>query len=73
MLFRSALLVGSDDPIALAAAIREVYWGTAAAARRASAARLRLEHEYAVGPWLDRYETVYRLVSAQVSVPRTAA
>ncbi len=68
-----ALLVGSDDSIALAAGIRDVFWGTAAAARRASTARRRLEHEYAVGPWLDRYETVYRLVTTHVSVPRTAA
>lgn len=70
---REAVLVRSDDPVALAAGIRDVYWGTAAAARRASSARLRLEHEYAVGPWLDRYATVYRHVTRQVSIPRTAA
>ena len=74
-----AVLVRSEDAIALAAAIREVYWSPAAAARRAGAARRRLEHEFAIGPWLGRYEQVYRSL-ARVdagqpvhSPPRTAA
>src|SRR5439155_1688355 len=35
----------------------------AAAARRARAARLRLEREFGVGPWLDRYAGIYRLIT----------
>ena len=57
-----AALVPSDDPVALAAGIRAVYRIPAAARARAAAARARLERDFSVAPWLDRYETIYRLV-----------
>jgi len=58
-----AALVTPDDPLALATAIRAVYHDRAAAERRAAAARIRLEREFGVAPWLDRYEAVYGLVT----------
>ncbi|PYO73016.1 MAG: hypothetical protein DMD64_08725 [Gemmatimonadetes bacterium] len=58
-----AVLVASEDPVGLAAGIRDVYAHAAAAARRARAARLRLEREFGVGPWLDRYAGIYRLIT----------
>jgi L-malate glycosyltransferase len=57
---REALLVRPNDPEALGAAIREVHTGREAAARRAAAARRRLEHEFAPEPWLARHEEIYR-------------
>lgn len=57
-----ALLVPSEDPRALAAAIRAVHDDAAAAAARAARARLRLETDHAPGPWLDAYEDLYRRV-----------
>jgi len=58
-----AVLVASEDPVGLAAGIRDVYAHADAAARRARAARLRLEREFGVGPWLDRYAGIYRLIT----------
>jgi glycosyltransferase involved in cell wall biosynthesis len=67
------VLVPPNDPIALAAEIRRAWADPAAAARRASAARARLERDFGVAPWLDRYETVYRLVRKRVASPAPAA
>ena len=67
-----AVLVRSEDPAALAAGIRAVYLHPAAAARRARAARFRLERDFGVGPWLDRYVSIYRLVSRGASAPKAA-
>jgi glycosyltransferase involved in cell wall biosynthesis len=69
-----AVLVSSEDPRALADAIRDVYTHTAAAARRARAARTRLERDYSVGPWLERYTNIYRLVARRraASTPAVA-
>ena len=58
-----AVLVASEDAVGLAAGIRDVYAHADAAARRARAARLRLEREFGVGPWLDRYAGIYRLIT----------
>jgi glycosyltransferase involved in cell wall biosynthesis len=58
-----AVLVPSEDSRALAAAIHDVQAHAAAAARRARAARERLEREFGVGPWVERYLDVYRLVA----------
>lgn len=58
-----ALLVPSGEPRALAAAIRDVYTRPAAAAQRAHAARARLERDFGVSPWLERYVDIYRLVT----------
>ena len=57
---QEALLVGADDPAALAAAIRAVHADPAAAAARARRANERLASDFAPGPWLERYERIYR-------------
>ena len=59
---QDALLVGADDPAALAQAIRAVHADPAAAAQRARRANERLAREFAPGPWLERYERIYRSV-----------
>ena len=64
-----AALVPSEDPVALAAAIRAVYRDAAAARARAAAARARLEREHSVAAWLGRYEAIYRVVSRGAPVP----
>jgi colanic acid biosynthesis glycosyl transferase WcaI len=65
-----ALLVPSEDPAALAAAIRAVYADPATAAARARAARRRLDAEFGVGEWLARYDATY---DAVVRAPSRAA
>jgi glycosyltransferase involved in cell wall biosynthesis len=57
-----AILVPSDDPASLAVAVRDILCNPAAARDRARAARHRLEQDFAVRPWLERYETVYRAI-----------
>lgn len=61
---REGLLVPSENPRALAAALRSAFAHRAAATERASAARVRLERDFSVGPWLERYLDVYRRVAA---------
>ena len=58
-----ALLVPSDDPASLAAALRDTLANPDAAAVRARAAQRRLEREFAAQPWLARYETLYRAIA----------
>ena len=58
-----ATLVPSGDARALAAGIRDAYTQPEAAARRARAARERLERDFSVGPWVERYMDIYRLVA----------
>ncbi len=53
-----AILVDPDDPSALARAIRSVFGDRDAAARRARAARERLERDFRLAPWLSQYEEV---------------
>ncbi len=67
-----ALIIEPEDPLALAGGIRDVYDRPALAARRAHAARARLEREFGVGPWLDRYVDIYELVAQGVSTPAAA-
>jgi glycosyltransferase involved in cell wall biosynthesis len=55
-----ALLVPPDDPAAIAAAVREVLRNPMAARARADNARRRLGREFALDPWLIRYEALYR-------------
>jgi glycosyltransferase involved in cell wall biosynthesis len=57
-----AVLVGADDPAALARAIRSVRADPAAAADRARRAQERVAKEFALGPWLEQYERIYRSV-----------
>lgn len=62
-----ALLVESENPSALAAAIRMVFLDRAAATERVHASRARLETAFAVEPWLDAYDRIYHGIQA---VPR---
>jgi glycosyltransferase involved in cell wall biosynthesis len=64
-----AALVGADDPTALAAAIHAVYRNTLAAQQRARAARARLERDFSVTPWLQRYEAIYAAVARGAPAP----
>ena len=57
-----AVLVPPEDPLALAQAIRRVAEDPRQAEVRAHAAQQRLASAFAEGPWLDRYEAVYRAV-----------
>lgn len=57
-----AILVPPEDPRSIAEAIRATAADPRAAAARAAAARRRLEADFAAGPWLDRYEDLYRKV-----------
>lgn len=57
---REALLVPPEDPGALADAVGRVRRAPGAARDRARRARARIEREFAPGPWLDRYEELYR-------------
>jgi len=60
-----ALIIPPEDPRAVATALREVFRNRAAARRRACAARERLEREFGLALWLQRYEAVYRAVRRQ--------
>ena len=66
---QDALLVPAEHPAAIAEAIRRVRADRAAALTRATSARARLERDYTVGPWVERYLDVYRAV---VTTPRLA-
>jgi glycosyltransferase involved in cell wall biosynthesis len=57
---REALLVQSEDPTALARAIDAVLAEPSSAMTRARAARCRLDTDFALAPWLTRYEAIYR-------------
>ena len=55
-----AMLVPPEDNHMLAEAIRTVFSEPERAHRKAAAARARVESEFALEPWLARYEQVYR-------------
>lgn len=55
-----AWLVPAEDPEALAAAIREALERPDTAKSRAARAAERLAETYALEPWLDAYEKIYR-------------
>jgi glycosyltransferase involved in cell wall biosynthesis len=57
---QEAWLVPAENPSALALAIREAWSRPDTRQARAGAARRRLESQFAVEPWLDRYEALYR-------------
>ena len=54
-----AALVAAEDAEGLAAEVRGVFANPGRAAGRAAVARRRLEREFAVGPWVERYRDVY--------------
>ncbi|HKK07243.1 MAG TPA: hypothetical protein VKA44_00010, partial [Gemmatimonadota bacterium] len=56
----AALLVRPEDPAALAGALRRVYECPAEARDLVEAARGRLDADFRLERWIDRYETVYR-------------
>jgi len=58
-----ALLVPSEQPAVLAAAIEAVADDPSAAAARATRARERLERDYSTATWLERHELLYRALS----------
>ena len=55
-----ALLVPPNDPAALAGAIRAAVNDSAAARDRAGRAAARVAALYALEPWLDRHDAIYR-------------
>jgi glycosyltransferase involved in cell wall biosynthesis len=59
---REAILVASDDPKALAAAIRTALDDPAASLSRAALAKERLKAEFTMEAWLERYESLYRSI-----------
>jgi glycosyltransferase involved in cell wall biosynthesis len=54
-----ALLVPSENPSALAVAIRSVVLDRPQAMKRAERAHVRLQSQFALEPWLDGYERIY--------------
>lgn len=60
-----AFLVPAEDPRALAAAIAALRANPDEAGRRAAAARRRLERDFALEPWLHRYEELYRSLARE--------
>lgn len=57
-----AVLVSSGDVPALAREVEEVLADPPGAAERARAAKHRLEQDFAVRPWVQRYREVYQAV-----------
>lgn len=55
-----ALLVPPEEPEVLARAVARVREDPDGAEERARRARCRLQEEFAVEPWLDRYQAIYR-------------
>jgi glycosyltransferase involved in cell wall biosynthesis len=64
-----ALLVPPEDSAALAAALDALRADPAGAAARAAAARVRLEREFALAPWLRRYEALYQSLADRRAAP----
>ncbi len=58
----TASLVDPDDPRTLARAIRGVFTDRELARERAQKAKECLERDFALEPWLDRYESIYRAI-----------
>ena len=57
-----ALLVDTENPAALALAIRTALSDTGATRERAARAHARLVAEFSTGPWLAQYEALYRSI-----------
>jgi len=56
---QEAILVPSEDPVALALGIKSVLDDPGVAATRAARALNRLHQEFSIAPWLERHETLY--------------
>jgi glycosyltransferase involved in cell wall biosynthesis len=67
------LLVAPEDPTALAVAIRATLDDREAAAERARAGQRRQKAEFDVGPWSERYESIYRDLLARRASDRAKA
>lgn len=60
-----AALVPAEDAAAIAEAVRTVRGAGGAARDRAELARVRLETEFGLDPWLRRHESLYRQLLAR--------
>lgn len=67
-----ALIVPPEQPEALASAIRSLFDDRPAGARRAAAARTRLDARFAEGPWLARYDEVYEVARERAGARRAS-
>jgi glycosyltransferase involved in cell wall biosynthesis len=56
---REALLIASEDSVALARALRTIQDDPSAAHARSIAARERLAEVYGLEPWIERYDHLY--------------
>lgn len=70
---REAILVPPGSPERLARGLHAIRSEPEAARARAVAARQRLHAAYAVDPWLDRYESVYRSVGSATPLGETGS
>lgn len=70
---REASLVPSEQPAALAAAIGNALADRDGTARRAAAATERLTANFALQPWLDRHDALYRALCRGVRRSRGQA
>jgi glycosyltransferase involved in cell wall biosynthesis len=62
---REALLIPPESPPLLGEALRRAFTDDEGSRARARAASARVAELFGIEPWLDAYETVYRLVARQ--------
>ena len=60
-----AWLVDPEDPKAIARALAAIRADPREARRRCEAARRRLEEDFSLEPWIERYEDLYRSLGAR--------
>ena len=68
-----AWLVDPEHPRAIARALAAVRADPAEARRRSEAARRRLTEDFSLEPWIERYEHLYRSLSAPPRFGRSGA
>ena len=59
---QDAVLVDSENALALAGAIQGIIADRSAASKRADSARARLATSYSTGPWVERYHEIYQTI-----------